>query len=569
MVNAYIQLNTGEGLSGASCSPAQSPNPVTVFGEPFGHAFMSDLDDLLEYCDCSIDTPTTSYDVNALSCQHEIAFNYHRIYGGTELVNGHTYVAKMTWKKGTTIIHYDEWNIVWDTAYTYWHGYGFIGWTPCWWWAGGSLYNGYEEIKDDGTDYLVKLELYDGASLLCDNTVPFTVTNLTHHHTSIYWDHIQDYTGAEVDGNFGMKASEYVLDVGTNVWGTQYFRQKNLDCDAVMKVDGFAGAFVDLQAFRSGYVKRTLSCAGVVSQNLNGPYDFTGGNYLQASVEGMVHDADGLPLPNANIYGTSYSPAQRYYGCKSASDGKYALPFHLAGTYSVHGVKNNFLIKTHSGASIVQSGDHPASKTTRNFTVGDCLNRVSAYPTGAYAHLDALASAKQSIIIPDDPLTSDVPIIPTSVGATIVKVRNRAAPAGSTSMGTSDNPGTEGRGYGSGGFNYEGDMGDGEGWSNAPEHPEDTPPPPLYYYLCAGSGCEALGYSPGFWEGQKSTAIVICDSPSGKLDLIMHEPGEAGDGTWALDKGAGDQFTTLAGNTYEIDVYTSETWGCWIKFHLV
>lgn len=446
-------------------------NPTIVTSQPFGHGFIGSLWYMYYICSSMptdyIDSTYLSgsiYDVNTLSCQHEVASIRYRIYGEGDLVVDHNYTVKETWKDdGGNIIFYHEYTDPWQD-YVYLQTGAFIGWAPCWWWAYGSEYDGYEEITEGistGTNYTITIEVYDGLTQICYKTETFTVKNLD--HTTLSWDHIQSYTGAEVAGDFGMEASKYVHDLGTDTWINAWYRQKNMDYNDTLKIDGFEGT-VGLKAFRSGYVRQTRSCAGVVDKDLNGPYDFTGADYLRASVEGIVRDADGYVVPGVNIFGTSYSPASIYYGCKTTSDGKYALPFHCAGTYSCHALKNNFLMKTHSGASITQSSKHPASKTTRDFTVANCINRVSAHPIGAYAHIESFAVDQQSVIIPDDPITGTTQIKPTSVGASVVKVKTRRWGTGAA-MGTSTGAADTGRGYGSGGFNYKGDMGDAEDWS--------------------------------------------------------------------------------------------------------
>jgi hypothetical protein len=208
---ASISMWLGKGLSGASCSPAQSPNPVMVFGEPFGHAFNPDLYDLLEHCDCSIYLPMTSFNISTLTSSHEVAFCYWRTVPND---NGHTYQLRYVWKKGTTTIFSGYFQFVWDNAWDYYHGFAYIGWTPCWWWAGGSDYSGYEEIKDDGTDYKLELELYDVTSgqQEATNYINFSVTGID--HTTIYGD-IKNYIGIAVDGDIGIK----IID------GTDYYRE--------------------------------------------------------------------------------------------------------------------------------------------------------------------------------------------------------------------------------------------------------------------------------------------------------------------------------------------------------
>lgn len=437
------------------------------------------------------------------------------------------------------------------------------------WWAGGS---GFEadpttlpEIKDNGTDYSLVIDLYDTVSgtVVATATKTFTITDLEHTTVS---GGIQDYNGLDIDGDIGIK----VVD------GLDYYRRKNQDASYVIAADGLSGS-VNVEVYRSGYV--VLSESVTLVQRDMATLNFTGTKYLQATVEGVVHDADGLALPNANVFGARTGAV---YGCKTASDGKYALPLHTGGTYTIKAIKNNHNLLTQA-ATVTQSGDHPSSMTTKSFTGANKLTRVSAYPVGIYAHLDSLASAVQSVIIPDDALTTNVPIIPTSVGATIVKLRNRAAAAGSTSMGTSDDVGTDGRGYGSGRCNYDGDMGDAEGWSNVPEQEDDPIPPPLYHTICANDRepwgntftyCSDAGISLEFNRGDKDLYIDMWLYPPAinQVKLAYWDYTTSAEYLYANWMIVGTQFI-FNGVTYEISEITPTAVGtgghCWIKFFAV
>jgi hypothetical protein len=200
----------GKGMYGTPCEPAQSPSLVEVFGQPFGHAFMPDLEDLLDYCDCHIYAETSSFNVSSLTSAHEIAFCYDRVYPDD---NGHTYRVNHVWKKGSAVIYSGHGEFIYDDTYPYYHGYAFIGWTPCWWWAGGSSYNGFEEITDNGNDYKLELELYDVTSGRTEatNHINFSVTGLD--HTRIYGN-IKNYVGMAVNCDIGIKI----------IGGSDYYR---------------------------------------------------------------------------------------------------------------------------------------------------------------------------------------------------------------------------------------------------------------------------------------------------------------------------------------------------------
>ena len=450
-------------------------NPTIITGKPFGHGFhgslwylyyvcRNDVDHIVDYIDSTYLVGST-YNVDSLSCQHEVAAVRYRIYG-TGLTNGYDYTVKETWKDaaGNTIF-YNDYILTWDSSNTYFQTGGWNGWTPCWWWAYGSEYDGDVEITEGsstGTTYTMTVEVYYGTTQICYSTKTFYVKNL--HHTVIYWNHIQDYTGAEVGGDFGMKASKYVHDLGTDTWITAWYRQKNLDYNASIKVDGFDGT-VNLQAYRSGHVKQTRSCTGVVDKNSgNGPYDFTGADYLQASVEGIVHNADAQLLSNVNVWGSRWP----HYGAKTMSNGKYALPCHIGGTYQIRASKNNHIGETQP-TTVVQTGDHPTARALRDFTGAYVLERRTDYPQGEYAHVDSLAVDNQSVIIPDDPVTGAGTLLhPDSVGASVVKVKTRKWGTGAAQSTTSTGTSNGGKGHGSGGLDYDGNMGDAEYWSEEP-----------------------------------------------------------------------------------------------------
>ena len=447
--------------------PFTNPTPIT--GEPFGHGFIGSLW-YTEYCCDSEDIDDdyrdstylsdSTYDADSLSSQHEIASMRYKIYSEGDLINDHEYTVNEIWKKNGETIFFWEYTFYWYSIWTWWANGGWIGWTPCWWWKYGSEYDGYEEITDNGSDYSITVELYDGSTLITSQTKNFTVTNL--HHTTLYWEHIQDFTGAEVNGNFGMQAYCHVHDLGDDVWIDAWYRQKYLDSDASLKVDGFEGS-VDLKAFRSGYVKQTLTCPGVTDKNVNGPYNFTGDDYLQASIEGIVHNGDGQPLENANVWALR---AYVGYGAKTNSDGKYALPIHYGeGNFQVRAGKNNHQEETHPDL-VTQHGYHPTSPSTRNFTGDRKLERLTGYPIGTYAHVNTLAVANQSAIIPDDPVTgTGEPLLADSVAATIVKIKTHKWGDGPAQSTTSTGTYNSTTGFGTGGWDYDGDMGEAEYWT--------------------------------------------------------------------------------------------------------
>ena len=393
-------------------------NPTAITGQPFGHGFVGSLWYLYYSCnndpDVTDDIDSTylsgrTYDVSSFSSQHEVASVRYRIFSEGDLTDGKTYTIKETWKKAGSIIYYYEHDIVWEWGADGWYqNNGNTGWTPCWRWSFGSKYTGYEEITENGSDYLLQYELYDGSTLLCssnDGDNNFTIENL--QHTVIYWNSIGDVTGASVGGYFGMKASENVHDLWSDTWSTEWYRQKNKSNHDNMKVDGMeqTTSTVELYVFRSGYVKSGRACPNVTDKDINnGPYDFTVPYHLQASVVGYVQEGTDH-VPNANVWGER-SGAK--YGCKTNADGMFALPLHTGGTYTIKAAKNNHDVVT-NGTTVDQTGVHPDTVENRGFT----LPRTTDYPQGEHAHLNSLAVDGQSVIIIDDPVTGDGDLIIT------------------------------------------------------------------------------------------------------------------------------------------------------------
>jgi len=445
-------------------------NPTIITGQPFGHGFKGSLWYLVGCCnDNYIESyiipeflSGSTYNVDSFSSQTEVAAMSYLIHNEGDMIGGHEYKVNEIWKKNGETIFFWEYTFNWLSSTPTWRSDGgFIGWTPCWWWKYGSKYDGYEEITDEGSDYSITIELYDNYTLLTSTTEPFSVINL--HHTEAYWNHIQDHTGNEINGLFGMEASSYVHDLGDDTYITAYYKQNNLERIDSMYIDGM-GVYepsVELRIYRSGYVRQPCTRTDIVDGESNGPFNFVDWNYLRASVEGIVKDEDNNPVENVNVWGIR-TGAQ--YGCKTASDGKYALPLHTAGTYTIKAIKNNHNIEIQD-SDITQSTKHPDWATEKMFTESHCIKRITAYPIGTYAHLNTLAVDNQSVIIPDDPVTSDGSLpLPENVAGTIVKAKTVTWGSAPTQSTTSTGTWDSSTGYGSGGFDYDGDMGDAEEW---------------------------------------------------------------------------------------------------------
>lgn len=456
----------GDGLQGTP-SACNNPydNPVVNFGEPFGHAHVDDLDNMLSNCTCSIYNAKTSFNLSSLSTCHEVVFIYYRVVPD---VDGRTYKIKLRAEKGGDEIVYMDYNFVWDNAWAYYHGYFFFGWTPCFWWPGGSKYDpNFVEITDNGTDYEAFVELWDTVTetKVASWSQTFTITGLSH---TVMSGTVQNYAGENVKGDIRIR-SEYTLPAGACSDGSggytgevYYQRAADDNYSYSINVDGMEG-LVRITPYKSGYKKKEIEFSGITAKNLNTGNDFTGSNYLPSTVKGEVKDTDGNIIPGANVWAVK-SGSTEVYGCEVVASGKYALPIHVGGTYTIYATKNNHQVITHV-TSVSQTGYHPTALYTNNFTVGLLrLARVTAYPAGNYAHGDLLCVDNQSVVIPDDPATSSTLIKPSSVDASIVKVKTRKWGTGAAQCTTSTGTSNGGIGYGSGGRNYDGDTGDAETW---------------------------------------------------------------------------------------------------------
>jgi hypothetical protein len=454
----------GDGLSGSGCSPAQSPNPVVNFGQAFGHPHVSDLDDLMDHCTCSIYGAKTTFDLSSISVCHEVVFVYYRLYPD---VDGRTYKVVFKTEKNGVWITGDEYEFIWDDAYDYWHGYEFYGWTACFNWVGGSKYSSVmgPELSDNGTDYEEIIELWDTVTntKVAEWTQTYTITGLTH---TVMTGTIQNYAGENVKGDIRIR-SEYTLPSGSCSDGiggytgeVYYQRAADDDYTYAINVDGMEG-LVRITPYKSGYELKEIEFSGITAKNLNTGNDFTGSNHLPCWAQGTITDSDGNPIENANIWGEGDGYK---YGAKSNDAGKYALPLHKFGTYGytfyyLRAIKNNFNININSTDWVYVSGYHCDYLFTLDFT----LVRKSD-PTGANAHVNSLCVDNQSVIILDDPVTSSTLIKPSSIGTTIVKAKTRKWGTGAAQCTTSTGTSNGGIGYGSGGSDYDGNTGDAESW---------------------------------------------------------------------------------------------------------
>lgn len=445
----------GDGLQGApgGCEGSYD-NPVISFGEPFGHAHVDDLIQLLENCTtCSIYGAKTSFNVSSLSTCHEVVFNYWRAVGD---IDGRTYEIHYRVEKGGEETNYMTTQFVWDDAYTYVHGYNFFGWTPCFMWPGGSdYYPNYVEIFDNGTDYESFIELWDTVTntKVAEWSQTFTITGLTH---TIMSGTIQNYAGENVKGDIRIRA-EYTLPAGACADGigrtgeVYYQRATDDDYSYNINVDGMEG-LIRITPYKCGYVKKEIEFSGITAKSLNTDNNFTSSDYLPTTIQGRVVDSTSNGVANANVYTASGN-----YGAKTNSTGYYALPVCETGNYTPYAIKNNF--NRQNGVPVSQTGHHPTSATTRNLTI----HRQSE-ASGGYAHKNKLTVFDQSVIIPDDPVTGAGTLIKAStVGTTTVKAKTRKWGT-AAALGTSTGPGTSYQQNGSGGYNAGGDTGDAEDW---------------------------------------------------------------------------------------------------------
>ena len=170
---------------------------------------------------------------------------------------------------------------------------------------------------------------------------------------------------------------------------------------------------------------------------------------LHASVIGTVQDDEGLPVENANVWGVGSS---YIFGCKTEADGQYVLPLHRADTYTIKATKNNFTIK--SNVSVTQSGNHPTSSTTVDFTGSYCLERNLGTTRLGFAVYD------RAVVVPDLLYDSYDLIHADSPAESTVFMKTRRWGSGGVLWTTYSGGYDADEGDGSGGSNYDGDCGD-------------------------------------------------------------------------------------------------------------
>ena len=248
-----------------------------------------------------------------------------------------------------------------------------------------------------------------------------------------------------IQDRFGVGVNDCWVTAKDDVTGIEYY-DMDADGDYIITVADVSH-FYTIKVWHSGYVIAERNI-GVYSGNFNQCDFIPPSHNLEASVEGTVEDNDGNPVENAFVWGESTN----WYGCKTNSNGEYALPLHVSGTYDIKASKTNF--NERSYGSVIQSGFHPSSKTTKNFTGAYLLSRILGTVDLGFA------VAGRSVIIPDDLPTASALIEADTPATTTVYLKTRkygtGAALATTSSGTSDSS----EGDGSGGTDYNGTCGD-------------------------------------------------------------------------------------------------------------
>ena len=170
---------------------------------------------------------------------------------------------------------------------------------------------------------------------------------------------------------------------------------------------------------------------------------------LKPSVVGVVQDDEGLPVEDANVWGEGSSYK---FGAKTNADGEYVLPLHRADTYIIKAVKNNFSIR--SNVSVTQSGNHPTSTTTVDFTGSYHLERNLGTDRLGYAVYG------RSVVARDRLDSSGTLIQANEPATTTVFMKTRRWGSGSVLTTTYSGDWNLDEGDGHGGTNYSGDCGD-------------------------------------------------------------------------------------------------------------
>lgn len=455
------------------------PDVITNFGEPFGHAHEPGMIHMLNNCASTrIYNENYSYDVDSLSCCHEIVLAYIN-FSGT--YPAHLYTFKVQWKdsEGTDIYAF-EWTGLSGSAS---HTVSYIGWTSCAAWPGGEWYDpqwgfstGWPEISNNGT-YSCVVTLIDESDDSVDATETKNFTVFRMNHTIIYGN-IKDYSGQNIKDDIGFHITGDICTPCTvSGCSSLYTRVKNSDSDYNIYVDGMEG-YLDIIPYKCGYKLETFNEGPVYVENINSIDDIV----LDATIHGRVTDTTGNAIINANVFTDTGN-----YSTKTNSDGYYALPICIPGYYTPSAIKNNFDISI--GSIFLQYENHPSNSITRNFV----LDRQSD-ATGEYAHEDVLCIFNQSVIIPDDPVTGTGLLRQaTTIALTLVKAKTRKW-GGYSTLSTSTGSGSGWQQNGTGGYNSNGNMGDAEYWSW--DEDSEDPVSWLHTSLCGGGTCSGTGFNP-------------------------------------------------------------------------
>ena len=249
----------------------------------------------------------------------------------------------------------------------------------------------------------------------------------------------------DIQDRFGFGINDCWVTAKDNTTSTEYY-----DSDAggsySITVDDVSHQFT-VTVWHSGYIV-TSQDVNVYSGDLN-QCDFapTSGYQLNASIEGTVQDDEGLPVEDAFVWGNGNNYK---FGTKTNSNGDYALPLHKADTYTIKATKNNSTVI--SNGDVTQSGMHPTTSITKDFTGSYCLARILGTVDLGYAVYG------RSVVISDNLTAAGLTHV-DDPATTTVYMKTRIWGGGGTLYTSTDDSDTANEGDGSDGTDYDGDCG--------------------------------------------------------------------------------------------------------------
>lgn len=146
----------------------------------------------------------------------------------------------------------------------------------------------------------------------------------------------------------------------------------------------------------------TASLTGYITQGLyiyvtrdhweNVYFRKAAGNGLQAGVEGVVEDENGVRLPRMHVWAAGTLGNTASYGCISNNNGEYALGIQTSGDYVLSAGKNNYIIS--------EAGTYAAPSTVTSVRKIDFTGNKCIYRNRGVSN--RLCVSGRSIVIKDD-----------------------------------------------------------------------------------------------------------------------------------------------------------------------